>query len=360
MNDIGIQLKQKRCERKLSMRDVAAITGIDPALISKMEGGDRLPTEKQIATLAELYQLNMRKIRVYWLAERLFRQLEGEAGALEALTIARNRIEHLFKEQVVNAPGLTAEIKEKIAKVDFTRQLLEKKPLLEKEQYERRDDEFILEFIHESNRLADGQLNLQETKAILQKGFVAPGKSLEEHLAVVNHQDAILYLKDLIEQDKDLDVSTLLHLHGILFRGIDRENAGNYRQDTPTNKDRNYQLPSHQKVEKLLQKYVNFYHEQEGRLHPVLLAAMMHQRLLKIHPFADGNGRMARLIMNYIMLRNGYTIVTIKGDSFSRQLYENALEKSHLDHESDAFFHMITDAVVESLRNYLEWRPALY
>ena len=360
MNDIGLQLKEKRCEKKLSMRDVAAITGIDPALISKMEGGDRLPTEKQIATLAELYELNMRKIRVYWLAEKLFRRLKGEAGAMEALNIVHNRIEKLYKERVVNTPGLTQEIKEKIAKVDFTRQLLGKKPPLEKEHSRQREEEFLIEFIHESNRLADSQLNLQETTAIIKKGHVASGKSLHEHLAVVNHQDAMFLLRELIEEGKDFSVSTILKLHRILYRGIDRENAGKYREITPPVKDHLYQLPAHQKVAKLLQKYVNFYHKEEGKLHPVLLAAMLHQRFLKIQPFADGNGRVARLIMNYILLRHGYAIVTIKGDSFSRQIYENTLEKAQVDHKSDGFFHLITDLTVDALRNHLDWRPALY
>lgn len=360
MNKIGLQLKQKRRERKLSMRDVAAITGIDPALISKMEGGDRLPTEKQIDTLADLYQLNSRKVKVYWLAEKLFRQLVAEPAALEALTLARGRIEKIQQEQVVKIPGLTPEIKEKIAKVDFTRRLLDKRQTLEEEQREIMEREFMEEFIHESNRLADSELNLQETRAILQKGTVAAGKSLQEHLAVINHREAIFYVKDLIEEEKDLNSKVLLELHTILRRGMDREGVGEYRKNTPIDDDRLYQLPPHQKVEKLIRKYLQYYHEQEGKIHPVLLAAIMHQRLMKIQPFSEGNGRMARLLMNFILLRHGYTIVTIKGDSFSRGVYERALEKSHLDSESDTFFHLIADATVESLRNHLEWRPALY
>lgn len=342
------------------MRDVSAITGIDPALISKMEGGGRLPTEKQMGVLAELYQLNTRKLKTYWLAEKIFQRLEEEGNALEVLTIVRNRIEKAQKDQTVRIPGLTPEIKEKLAKVDFIKQLLQKRPPLEKEVADKRDIEFITEFVHESNRLAASPLSPQETKTILNKGGVAAGKSLSDHLAVVNHYDAVLYLQRLIVEEKSINPASLLELHAILFRGIDRNEAGKYRRETISHKDRLYQPPPPQQIEDLIEGYFNYYHQQRSKLHPILLAAIMHQRLIGIHPFRKGNGRIARLIMNFILLRRGYTIISIKGDSFSKQVYERALEKMHVSSEEDSFFHLIADAAADSLRNYLDWRVALY
>jgi Fic family protein len=80
-----------------------------------------------------------------------------------------------------------------------------------------------------------------------------------------------------------------------------------------------------------MEDYFLFYEQNLGRLHPVLLAAEMHERLVTIHPFIDGNGRTARLVMNLILWQHGYTTVNIKGGKKSRLAYYNALEKVSRD-----------------------------
>ena len=76
-------------------------------------------------------------------------------------------------------------------------------------------------------------------------------------------------------------------------------------------------------------------------LHPVLLAAEMHERIVTIHPFIDGNGRTSRLMMNLILLSNGYPLANIQGDIDSRRAYYDALEKANLQGDKNDFFRLI-------------------
>ena len=100
--------------------------------------------------------------------------------------------------------------------------------------------------------------------------------------------------------------------------------------------------------------YFLFYEQNLGSLHPVILAAEMHERLVTIHPFIDGNGRTARLVMNFILWQNGFTTVNIKGGKKSRLAYYNALEKVQLQHDSNDFQQLVINYALASLKAHLE------
>jgi len=104
---------------------------------------------------------------------------------------------------------------------------------------------------------------------------------------------------------------------------------------------------------KLMEEYFVFYHERKAIFLPVVLAAEMHERLVTIHPFLDGNGRTARLVMNLILLRHGYPIANIKGDAESKKRYYASLEKAQTQNDKSDFIRLIMDAVKESLEKYL-------
>jgi Fic family protein len=103
----------------------------------------------------------------------------------------------------------------------------------------------------------------------------------------------------------------------------------------------------------MMEDYFLFYETQKSSLHPVILATEMHERLVSIHPFIDGNGRTSRLIMNLILLQNGYTIANLKGNLSHRMKYYNALEKVQVNHESDDFYQLIILNVHESLNEHI-------
>ena len=99
--------------------------------------------------------------------------------------------------------------------------------------------------------------------------------------------------------------------------------------------------------------YFLFYDTQKNVLHPVILAAEMHERLVSIHPFIDGNERTSRLVMNLILLQNGFTIANLKSSLNDRMCYYKALEQVRVNHESDLFYQLIIDRVDASLQEHI-------
>jgi Fic family protein len=114
-----------------------------------------------------------------------------------------------------------------------------------------------------------------------------------------------------------------------------------------------YMPPQPYLLSKLMEDYFIFYNENKDTLHPVVLAAEMHERLVTIHPFIDGNGRTARLIMNLILLQYGYPIANIKGDAESRKRYYASLEKAQTQNDKSDLIQLIAEVVKESLEKYL-------
>ena len=92
---------------------------------------------------------------------------------------------------------------------------------------------------------------------------------------------------------------------------------------------------------------------EQGKEHPVLVAATLHDELVRIHPFVDGNGRTSRLLMNLYLLRKGYTLVNLKGTNEDKLAYYMALETSHVEKNPEAFLMLIAKAEAASLRRYL-------
>ena len=106
-------------------------------------------------------------------------------------------------------------------------------------------------------------------------------------------------------------------------------------------------------IQKQMEDYFIWYQENRKTLHPVILAAEMHERLVTIHPFIDGNGRTSRLVMNLILLQHGYVIANIKGDSNTRLEYYTALEKAQVDGDKTQFYRFVAATEKQCLERYL-------
>jgi transcriptional regulator with XRE-family HTH domain len=111
-------LKEARKRHDLKMKEVAARTGIDQALISKFEYGKRMPTEQQLRALIQCYELSEEQIRPLWLAEKLYDIIRDERLALEALAVAESRIEYLRSRGVLQLQKITGELKEQLKRID--------------------------------------------------------------------------------------------------------------------------------------------------------------------------------------------------------------------------------------------------
>ena len=165
-----------------------------------------------------------------------------------------------------------------------------------------------IEYTYESNRIEGNSLTLQETALVIEKGLTIGGKSLNEHLEAVNHQNAIEYIKDLAKQNETITERDLLQIHYLILQGINNEQAGKYRNLQVLISGAKHVPPQPYLVQKEIESLFLWYNDNKDKLHPVVLSAEMHERLVTIHPFIDGNGRTARLLTNLILLQNGFVI----------------------------------------------------
>ncbi|MFW5500755.1 MULTISPECIES: Fic family protein [unclassified Maridesulfovibrio] len=211
-----------------------------------------------------------------------------------------------------------------------------------------------IEYTYDSNRIEGNTLTLRETDLVINKGLTIGGKSMQEHLEAVNHYEAIQYVRELTAESTNFSEKVIKDIHGIILQGIDRENAGRYRSVPVAISGSRHIPPQPWQVPILMEQMVSWYAENEPVLHPVVLAAEVHERIATIHRFIDGNGRTARLVMNLILMQRGYLVVNIAGDTESRLAYYNALEKRNLEDDKIEFIELIAGYVLKSLSGVLE------
>ncbi|RMG80025.1 MAG: helix-turn-helix domain-containing protein [Bacteroidetes bacterium] len=353
MKTLRLTLKNARTNQALTMQKVAQMTGINQALISKFESGDRLPTEAQLFELSNVYNIDFQTLKALWLAEKIVRLVQYEPVAIDALSLAESRVAYLRSTKHFDVPDLTPEMTAQLATIDQLRRQWQSVKPLNPTQLRKMEEYFRIEYTFESNRIEGNTLTLHETGLVVQKGLTISGKTMVEHLEAINHAEAVEFVTQLATNQEDLTPRTLLELHAIILKSIDKENAGRYRRVPVMISGSKHRPPEPWLLDKLMEDYFVHYENQKGRMHPVILASEMHERLVSIHPFIDGNGRTSRLVMNLILLRNGYTIANLKGDAASRLAYYRALEKVQTDNEPEVFYRLVMDAVEASLRAHL-------
>ena len=245
-------------------------------------------------------------------------------------------------------------IKELLKKVDVLKEQLSTLRPLPEEALRKIQDALDIEYTYESNRIEGNTLTLQETSLVVNEGVTISGKSMREHLEAINHTEAISYIKDIAKQDIEISERTIKEIHALILHGIDRENAGRYRTVPVMISGSTHMPPQPYLLEKQMEDFmIRFKKMEEEKVHPVLVAAYLHDELVRIHPFIDGNGRTSRLLMNLYLLRNGYIIITLKGSNDAKVSYNMALEKSHTEHLPEDFQKPIVEAEIAALQKYL-------
>ena len=216
------------------------------------------------------------------------------------------------------------------------------------------EDALAIEYTYESNRIEGNTLTLQETELVVNEGVTIAGKSMREHLEAINHAEAIDYIKDFARSDIEISECTIKEIHALVLHGINRENAGRYRTVPVMISGSRHIPPQPYLIDKLMEDFILRFREMEAdKVHPVLVSAYLHDELVRIHPFIDGNGRTSRLLMNLYLLRNGYVIVNLKGSNEAKLAYYTALEASHIEKHPEAFQRLVVEAEITSMRRYL-------
>ena len=234
--------------------------------------------------------------------------------------------------------------------VDSLKTKLDSKRPIPKNTLKSLKESINLEWTYNSNGIEGNTLTLRETQVVLE-GITVGGKSIKEHLEVINHEQAILFLDELVKDRNSINEWNIKSIHNLILKDIDNSNAGRYRIENVTIKGAAHIPPDYIKVPELMEKLILNYNTWNN-YHPIIKACLLHGELVKIHPFIDGNGRTSRLIMNLDLMNSGYNPVIIKKED--RLKYYEALDKAHTTLDYTDFVKLITKLEIEMLNKYLE------
>ena len=246
------------------------------------------------------------------------------------------------------------ELKNILAQADTLKARLQAIRPLDVEALNKIKVAFEMEYTYDSNKIEGNTLTLQETVLVVSEGVTIGGKSMREHLEAINHAQAIEFIKDIARADIDITERIIREIHTIILHGINKEKAGKYR-DVPVMIVGSRHLPPQPYlIQPQMENFMFEYKAMEtSGTHPIIIAAYLHDELVKIHPFIDGNGRTSRLLMNLYLLSKGYSITSLKADNEAKQAYYTALEQSHTEDNRDPFYLLVANAVLQSLEKYL-------
>lgn len=218
-------------------------------------------------------------------------------------------------------------------------------------------EDILVEWTYNSNAIEGSTVTLQETRLILETGLTIGGKSLREHIEVINHRDAVQYVEKLVQNTTPITAFHVRQIHKLILTHIDDENAGSYRKTQVRIAGAPFTPPESWQITSLMAEWSDWVSSAEGSMHPVILAAQAHHRLVAIHPFVDGNGRTARLVMNLLLMRNQYPPAVIQ--RANRRQYYSVLAKADSGN-TKALENFVGRAVESSLDLYIEaCKPAV-
>jgi Fic family protein/plasmid maintenance system antidote protein VapI len=340
-------LKNAREQKNFKTRELAQLMQIDQALISKFENGTRKPTKEQILKLAQILEIDQDTLMIAWLKEKILYEIGSDDLTMRAMDLVREEIENSY---AIQKRTISKNLQAILDEIDALKTKLN--TFREFDSY-KITQALELEYIFESNRIEGNTLTLRETDLVINEGLTVSGKSMREHLEAINHVEAIGYIKQLVDRNFNINERELLSVHNLILRGILPEDAGRYRKVQVMIKGSSHMPPQPYLVAKQMEDYFIWMDQQKNKLHPVVLAAELHERLVTIHPFIDGNGRTSRLVMNFILLQHGYVIANIKGDYETRMKYYQTLETAQTKNNKEDFILFVAQIEKECLERYL-------
>lgn len=226
-----------------------------------------------------------------------------------------------------------------------------------------------IEWTYNSNAIEGNTLTLGETAFYLREGLTSEGRPLKDYLEARNHAEAIDGLHDIIEKKRDLTEGLIKEFHAVLLKGVEFTEAmgssgqrikkpvspGQYKIRpnhvlTLIGKIHYYVDPLHVKDE--MEKLLHWYHHESPPLHPVARSAIFHYRFVNIHPFDDGNGRLARILMNLILMQEGYPPCIIQ--TRHRRRYLECLEKADTEGDTTPFVTFVGEELLSTQQTILE------
>lgn len=245
------------------------------------------------------------------------------------------------------------ELNRLLRRIDANRSIIDEYRPLTADEVRELDAYYRIGATYSSNALEGNSLTLTETKVLLEDGITVGGKPIRDFYEATGHARAYDYMLSVARSGDIAFTETMLcELHRLFYSGIDADRAGRYREHQVFITGTEYVPPAAREVPALMEGFVAELNKQKNALHPVLFAAFAHRRLVDIHPFVDGNGRAARLLMNLIFVNRGYCVVSIL--PVLRQEYVAALVAAQREENpTDVPFNtLIAECLLEAQRDY--------
>lgn len=234
-------------------------------------------------------------------------------------------------------------LNDKLKNIDTLQKFLLKNPI--EENFNKSiEEDFNLRYTHDSTAIEGNSLTLMETKVVLE-GIAIGGKSIREHLEIINHAEAIKHIYNLVKNNISLSENVICDIHSIILNNINKSEAGKYRKLLVRIGD--FIPPRPYLLKSQMEEFMRTYEKLD--IHPILKASFVHLEFVRIHPFIDGNGRTARLLMNLELLKNNYPAINISFEKRA-QYYQAIREYSKLNNGTLEFDNLVADYMLERLQ----------
>jgi Fic family protein len=196
---------------------------------------------------------------------------------------------------------------------------------------EKEIENFMIKFTYNTQRIEGSKLTLRDTANLLEKGET-PKKLLRDIKEAEAHKK-VFY--EMLKYSKDLNLQIVLQWNKTLLSETKPDIAGKIRNHGVAISGSKFIPPLAIELDILLKEFFDWYSKNKGKLHPVALSALVHLKFVTIHPFSDGNGRISRLMINFILNKNGFPMLDIP--YVNRNGYYTALERSQVKKDEKIF-----------------------
>jgi len=234
-----------------------------------------------------------------------------------------------------------------LKKIDEKKHRLDRLRPLPKDAIQKLLEDMKLRHTYHSDAIEGNTLTLQETKLVLEEGITIGGKPLKDHIEAQNDAEAFDFMLQLVQKKIPFSQESIQQIHEIVTKGLMKD-SGKYRTGNVRITGSSITPPSYTKVISLMDDYIHTIKKIPVR--PLKKAAYIHHQLVWIHPFLDGNGRVARLVTNLFFMQQGYPPVVLKQEQ--RKTYYHALHQADNGNLSP-LAEFLAKAMNESLQLYL-------
>ncbi len=241
---------------------------------------------------------------------------------------------------------------DKLLQLEAKKKRLDSYKPLQDEIIKNLEEWFRIELTYTSNAIEGNTLTRAETAMVVEEGLTVQGKSLTEHQEAINHAEAFDFIQTLVKKKRlELTEKDILDIHSIILNKIDDTNKGRYRNVAVRLRGSETILPNPLKVPQLMEEFMKWL-QSDNFDHPIKIAIDAHFKLVSIHPFVDGNGRTARLLMNLLLMQAGFPSAIVRKED--RNVYINSLEKGQTKNDLIDYYTVMSEAIDRSLDIYLE------